>query len=138
MLGFRIEPYRVEGDKFAVEFRLVFGPQGPHGQHAFPQYLEAARVLGVRALKEGGTSTDERLQFLGRTVLAHPYDAALLARLRLAHDTFAAQYAKNETGAKELLKVGEQPADAQLPVTEQAVWMMMASSIMNSDEAINK
>src|ERR1700756_1253442 len=45
LLGFGIEPDRVEGDKFAVEFRLVLGPQGLHGQHAFAQYLEAVPVV---------------------------------------------------------------------------------------------
>jgi len=39
-----IEPDRVEGDKFAVEFRRVAGPQGLHGEHPFAQYLEAALV----------------------------------------------------------------------------------------------
>src|SRR6516225_7182692 len=48
LLGFGIEPDRVEGDKFVVEFRLILGPQGLHGQHAFAQYLEAAPV--VRAM----------------------------------------------------------------------------------------
>ena len=44
LLGLGIEPDGVEGDKFAVEFRLVVAPQGLHRQHAFAQNLEAALV----------------------------------------------------------------------------------------------
>src|SRR5262249_57482094 len=47
LLGFGIEPDRVESDKFAVEFRLILGPQGLHGEHAFAQYLETAAVVGA-------------------------------------------------------------------------------------------
>src|SRR5262249_59394482 len=48
LLGFGIEPDRIEGDKFAAEFRPILGPQGLHGQYAFAQYLEAAPL--VRAM----------------------------------------------------------------------------------------
>jgi len=56
----------------------------------------------------------------------------------VALERFTALLAKDAAKAKALLTVGESPVDASVPATEQAIWMMMATTIMNSDKAINK
>ncbi len=103
-----------------------------------PQYLEAARKLGVRAVKEGGATAEQRIEFLGRVVLAHPFEASTKNTLLATLERFTAKLGKDEATAKQLLAVGESPVDATVPTPEQAIWMMMATTVMNSDEAINK
>ena len=51
---------------------------------------------------------------------------------------FKANFSKNPTAAGELVKVGESPVDQKIPAVEQATWMMVATTIMNSDESLNK
>jgi hypothetical protein len=103
-----------------------------------PQYLEAARHLAVRALGEGGTSADARIDFIGRVLLAHPLAADDHKILLEALAKFQAGFTKNPVAAQQLLAVGESPVDTKLPAIEQAAWMMMATTVMNSDESLNK
>ena len=103
-----------------------------------PQYLEAARNLAVRILKEDGSTPESRLDFLGRVLLAHEFSPADRETLLVALQRFTAKFAKDETKAKALLAVGESPVDAKVPAIEQAIWMMMVTTVMNMDATINK
>lgn len=103
-----------------------------------PQFLEAARLLAARTVKEGGATDRERIDFLGRVLLSRPFDEAGQQTLMNALKSFTDRYANDEVTANQLLAVGEWPPDPTIPAAEQAIWMMMASIVMNSDAAINK
>jgi hypothetical protein len=100
------------------------------------QFLEAARNLAASALK-AKSGTDERLEFLGRTVLGRPLRPA--ERERLASDlaTFKRHYHRHAGDAKALLDIGERSA-SEWPQPELAAWMVVASQFYNLDEALNK
>jgi hypothetical protein len=103
-----------------------------------PTYVEAARKFAERILREGGDSLDQRLQFAFRSVLSRPPTTAELAVLRGVYDRQLARFRASPSAAKDLLAVGEAPADATLDAAELAAWAMVASAILNTDEAVTK
>ena len=102
-----------------------------------PQFLEAARQLGALSIRHGGETDKQRIDYLGRILRSQPFDDASRGILLTALQKFRANLGADPASAKSLLAVGESPASLPLS-TKQAVWMMMATTIMNSDEALNK
>ncbi|MCI0362112.1 MAG: PSD1 and planctomycete cytochrome C domain-containing protein [Planctomycetaceae bacterium] len=103
-----------------------------------PTYVEAARKFAERILREGGDSTSERLSFAFRTVLSRMPTSAELAVLARVLERQTAAYRENPAAAKQLLAAGESPADAEIDPAELAAWAMVASAILNTDEALTK
>ena len=101
-------------------------------------YLEAARFIGQRMLKEGGADDAARLRYGFRLVLAREPAAKemeiLLDSLRFHRDRFAT----NPADAEALLKQGESKSDAALNPRELASFASIASLILNMDEAVTK
>jgi len=103
-----------------------------------PTYVEAARKFAERILRDGGQSLDERLTFAFRSVLARQPTTAERAVLRSVYERQLARFRELPDAAKALLAVGESPADATLDPAELAAWTMVASAILNTDEAVTK
>ena len=49
-----------------------------------------------------------------------------------------AVYQKDAKAAEKLLKVGESPRDDKLDMAELAAWTMIASTLLNLDEAVTR
>jgi hypothetical protein len=103
-----------------------------------PTYLEAARVLAARTLREGGKDVGSRLAFAFRMATARKPTARELAVLRELLAQQRANYRQDAKTAESLLRIGESPQDAKLDATELAAWTMVASAILNLDETITK
>jgi hypothetical protein len=101
-------------------------------------YVEAARVLAERMMREGGASADERLSFAFRLATARRPNVAELRALRESWWAQLEYFAKHPAKAEALLKVGEKPADTTLNRTKLAAYATVASLIMNLDEVITK
>jgi hypothetical protein len=101
-------------------------------------YVEAARVLAERMMKEGGVNVDERLRFAFRLATARLPSAAELQVLGESFRAQMAHFTKRPAEAARLLKVGEKPADATLNQTELAAYATVASLILNLDEVITQ
>ena len=103
-----------------------------------PTYVEAARVFAERIMSEGGSRPDERIQYAYRRALARnasPEEAALLQELAVEqHRAFR----NDEAAATALLGVGEAAAKTKTRSAELAAWTLVASTILNLDEAITK
>ena len=99
-------------------------------------FLEAARALAQKALQEGGATDEARLAYMAARVLSRPLNEAEKAALLKV----LASQAKEMTPerAKTLLAIGEWPRDEKLDPVAYANWMLVASTLMNSDEAISK
>ncbi len=101
-------------------------------------FVEAARALGQRMLKEGGTTPESRLRYGFRLLLSRtPTKAetdALLDSLRYHRDYFAS----TQGSALKLLAQGEWQADAALDPSELASYASVASLMLNLDEAVTK
>ncbi|HEX8911327.1 MAG TPA: DUF1553 domain-containing protein [Humisphaera sp.] len=102
-----------------------------------PQWVEAARVLAERAMAAGG-AFDARLDAVTLAVLARRMDADERAICRAAWDDFRRTYAADPEAAKKLIATGEAKRDESLPPADHAAWTMLASQVMNTDEALNK
>jgi hypothetical protein len=103
-----------------------------------PTFVEAARVLAQRILRDGGRRPEERIAFAYQRVLARPpnkREAAVLAGVAAKQ---TALYGADDRAARALLAVGESKADSQLPIAELAAWTNVATMILNLDEAITK
>jgi hypothetical protein len=102
------------------------------------QYVECARSLAERTLKEGGSKDAERLAYLFRLATARTPDATELAVLTETLADHRATYKANVEAAKKLIVLGETKPDAQLDPSELAAWTMIANLVLNLDEVLNK
>jgi hypothetical protein len=101
-----------------------------------PQYLESARVLAEQVVRRG-ESPDARAAYAFRRVVSRapsPTEVTHLARL---YDAERARFAANPSAADALLTVGERPVDPALDAVDVAAWTVVASTIMNLDEAVH-
>ena len=102
------------------------------------QFVEASRFLAQRAMREAGDDFDRRLDYLTTRLLSRPFGDSERAVARQTYDGLIDLYRADETAARELVDVGESAHDAALAVDESAAWTMLASQLMNLDEALNK
>lgn len=103
-----------------------------------PTYVEAARVLAQRMVREGGETTARRLTCGFRCVLSRSPHAAELAILVAAHDRALAGFQTEPAAATNLLKVGKSFADPTIKPAELAALTTVASTLLNLDEAVTK
>jgi hypothetical protein len=101
-------------------------------------FVEAARQLAQHAIQQGGGSTLRRLQAIGRRLLARDFQPDEIALMESTLQQLRRHYASNADDARQLIAVGQSPADAQLDPTELAAWTMLTNALMNLDEALNK
>ena len=99
-------------------------------------FLEAARFLGQRMMKEGGSSADARLRYGFRTVTGHLPSVSeqqiLRDNLQYHRDYFSG--GKGEP----YLKQGAAQADPALDSRELAAYSAVGSLLLNLDEAVTK
>jgi hypothetical protein len=103
-----------------------------------PTYVEAARKFAERILHNGGRTASERLTFAFESVTSRPPTAAELAVLARLLDRQLKAFQADPEAVTKLLATGESPADESLNAAELAAWTMVASAILNTDEALTK
>ena len=101
-----------------------------------PQFVEAARALGARTLKEGGATAEERVRYAFRRLATRAPTAEELRVLTTFYETRRASLAKDSTAVTGLLKVGDRQPDATIPPVELAAATVLAQAIMNLDAVI--
>ncbi len=102
------------------------------------QFFEAARALAERALSEGGKTTQERITFLYRTVLARRPDAAEVRLVTAELDRQRGLYMADPAAAKKVVHAGESKPRGVAADDETAAWTMVANLILNLDEAVTR
>lgn len=103
-----------------------------------PQFVEAARFLAQRTLKEGGADDAARLDYVTQRILARSLRANELPVVLDSLQAIRTHYAANAEDAKKLIAVGESKADPAANVTELATWTMIVNELLNLDEVLNK
>jgi hypothetical protein len=78
------------------------------------QFIEAARTLAQRTLKEGGADDAAKLDFMARRLLARPLTDAEQAIVTQSLADLVAYYQANPEDAKQLIAVGESKRDETL------------------------
>lgn len=103
-----------------------------------PTFVEAARVLAARILKEGGTDDASRNRYAWRLVLSRAPNAREAAALLRERKAAATDYARNPEAAAQLLKAGMAPVPPGVDATELAAWTAVARTLLNLSEAVTR
>jgi hypothetical protein len=101
-------------------------------------YVEAARVMAERMMKEGGTNAEDRVALGLRLAAGRQPDKTETRLLLNQWDTQLAYFRGHPQEAAQLLSVGTKPYDKRLNVEELAAYSVVASLILNLDEVITK
>ena len=101
-------------------------------------FVESARMLAERILREGGGTIDEQITYGFRLATGRIPTHDEMKLLRVAQNTFQKRFSGDRWSAEELLTVGECPHDQTMDAKELATMTMVASTIMNLDETITK
>lgn len=103
-----------------------------------PTYVEAARQLAVRIIRESGPTAEGRLALACRASLSRgptPAEKSLLLELLTSAIN---QFAKQPAAADELLRVGNAPQVKDISAPELAAWTTLCSLLLNLDEALTR
>jgi len=103
-----------------------------------PTYVEAARVLAARVLREGGADPLSRLDRAFRLVLsrpARPEEVPILLSLLASHHD---RYTLEPAAARTLLAVGESPLSVDIDLAELAAWTSVARVLLNLHETFTR
>ncbi|MBO0799143.1 MAG: DUF1553 domain-containing protein, partial [Blastocatellia bacterium] len=103
-----------------------------------PTYVEAARALAQRTLREGGKDANNRLAYAFRLATSRQPTRPEVRLLRSLLDKQLLEYRSGQEAAKKLLSVGETKPDEQINKQELAAWTIVMSAILNLDETITK
>lgn len=102
------------------------------------QYVECARALGERAMKQPGLSAEERIAWMFRSATGRLPTADEAFELAAVYRDVSARFARDPAGAAKLIAVGASKPDAKLPAADLAAWTMVGNLILNLDEVLNK
>jgi hypothetical protein len=101
-----------------------------------PQFVEAARALGQRMLREGGETDESRAQWAFREVTGRvPTEKELPVLLDL-YRTQRESFTANPGDAEKLLAVGQMKSDSAIQPIEAATATTVASALFNLDASI--
>ena len=99
------------------------------------QFVEAARALATRVLREAG-DTGSRIDLLFRLCTARRPGQRERQVLTGMLDDFLERYRGAPDDAKALVMQGESPAAEDLDAVELAAWTMLGSTVLSLDETL--
>jgi hypothetical protein len=103
-----------------------------------PMYVEAARALAERALREGGADVSHRIDWIYHTVLSRPPRGTEKEVLTLLLDKHMAGYRADRASALALIHTGERALPPDVDQVELAAWTSAARVMLNLHEAITR
>jgi hypothetical protein len=103
-----------------------------------PTYVEAARTFAARIVRDGGTTTEQRLSFAFHEALSRPPRPAEANLLGDLLDKHSKEYAADAPAAQKLLTIGDAPAPKDSNSAELAAWTSVARTILNLHEMITR
>lgn len=102
-----------------------------------PQFVEAARVLAERLIREQSDNKERIVNAYRRLTGQRPKVETLSLLLEL-EEKERLKFEKQPTLARRLLEVGEYPVDTALPAATVASMTVVCSTIMSFDECLMK
>jgi hypothetical protein len=103
-----------------------------------PTFVEAARVLAARMMREAGPSATERIRWVYRVVLSRPPDDGEIAELVQLHDLNREIYRTDPESTRNLLATGQAEIPRELDSADLAAWTQTARALLNLHEAISR
>lgn len=101
-------------------------------------FVEAARGLALRMMREAGPSVESRLALGFHLVTARDPSKDELAVLSQGLADDLAHFKNDPAAAKQLVTVGELPADESFDSAELAAYILSANVLMNLDEFVTR
>jgi hypothetical protein len=102
------------------------------------QYVEAARAMAERIVKESGPDATARIDYACTLLLARPARDAEKTALLAQFEAQLDDYRHDPEAARELLDTGESDYDIALDAAELAAWTLVANALMNTDAAVTQ
>jgi thiamine pyrophosphate-dependent acetolactate synthase large subunit-like protein len=102
-----------------------------------PQFLEAARFLAQRMI-QNADNLPARITYAYELVMSRPPEPWEVKLFKDSFATMITKYRADPASAKAMLSVGEAKRDPAIDAAEHAAWMVIASMILNTDEALTK
>ncbi len=103
-----------------------------------PTYVEAARALAERVLREARPDDKRRIVHAFELVTAREPSGKEVGVLRDLLRSQREIYGRDRQSATKFVSVGASARDRQIDVAELAAWTTVASAILNLDETITK
>lgn len=103
-----------------------------------PQYMEASRVLAESMIKKGGPDLKKQINYGFRAMTSRKPDARELEILQEVYLQELKEYQSTPEAADSLLNIGEYERDRTLPKEQVAALTVVASILVNYDEAVYK
>jgi hypothetical protein len=103
-----------------------------------PQFIEAARALAERTLREAGSTTDDRLTYMFQLVTTRFPVSNDLTELSATLQDLTAHYTRHADAARQLLATGLAGPDRCEDPAVLAAWTMIGNVILNLDESLTK
>jgi hypothetical protein len=102
-----------------------------------PVYVESARGLAQRVLKESAPDTKARLASMWRLAVTRPATDAELQVLQSTLEKLLLRYQQDPKAAEGLVKVGDLPPPVGVKMPELAAWTGVANVVLNLNETIS-
>ena len=102
-----------------------------------PQFVEAARHLAQNALAQQAGDR-QRASWMLRSVLRRPGSDVDVTEVLAAAAGFHGIFRQDPDAAKALIQNGDSAPNATLDAAELAAWTMVANTLMNRDDFLNK
>jgi hypothetical protein len=103
-----------------------------------PAFIEAARGLAQRIIKEGGPTVKARLNYAFRLLLARNPKKTELQILENIYAQQLENFRADKKAATDLLGIGESAKPADVDPSELAAWTAIGNILLNLDETITK
>jgi hypothetical protein len=103
-----------------------------------PTYVEAARALAVRLIREGGKTPAERIKFAFREALSRPPREGETKVLSALLEKHLVEFKSDAAAATKLINVGESKPPTDINAAELAAWTSLSRVILNLHETISR
>ena len=101
-------------------------------------YVEAARSLAQRLIREGGPTDEERMGYGFRLVTSRQARPAEIEVLTSGLRRHRSTYENDPDAARKLVRVGQSQLDPEMDAVELAAHTALANGLLNLDETIHR
>ena len=101
-------------------------------------YVEAARALAQRLIREGGHTDEERMDYGFRLVTSRQAKPAEIEVLTRGLGRHRSTYENDPDAARKLVRVGQSHPDPDMDAVELAAHTALANGLLNLDETIHR
>ena len=103
-----------------------------------PQYVEAARALAQRAMRNGGSTFSDRATLVVRLLTGRRPDERELKTLEALYREQYDEFRSGRSDAQKLLAVGDAVHNSGVDSAELAAFTVLAQAMLNYDETVMK